>query len=212
MAIGPLYRCILEVAREQGVDVEAVLREAGMTPASLVAPGTRLSPGEIFQHVSGRIRQVSTSETDSPFCSAANGFFQGLLGDLAKSAVRRISRECYDRTYRVPHQARYNSKTSKYGGGQSPLYGSHLIVFQHDEVLPELREDQMHDAAMRLSEIMVEEEMYYCPDLVEACKAPPALMRKWYKGAEPAYRRGGMKPADANDVLVPWEPTIKKAA
>lgn len=168
--------------------------------------GSRLSPGEIFQHVSGRIRQVATSDTESPFCSAANGFFQGLLGDLAKSAVRRISRECYDRTYVVPRQARFNSKTSKYGGGQSPLYGSHLIVFQHDEVLPELIESQAHDAAMRLSEIMVEEEMFYCPDLTEACLAPPALMRRWYKGAEPRYARGGKKPADADDILIPWEP------
>src|SRR5690606_31806601 len=106
-----------------------------------------------------------------------------LLGDLAKAAVRRISRECYDRNYRVPEYAHENSKKSKYAGGQSPLYGSHLIVFQHDEVIPELVESQAHDAAMRLSEIMIEEEMFYCPDLVAACKAPPALMRKWYKSA-----------------------------
>lgn len=178
--------------------------------AEVFKPGQRLAPGEIMQHVSGRIRQVVTKDTESPFCSAANGFFQGLLGDLAKAAVRRISRECYDRNYRVPDFAHENSKKSKYGGGQSPLYGSHLIVFQHDEVIPELVESQAHDAAMRLSEIMIEEEMFYCPDLVPACKAPPALMRKWYKGAEPWYKRGGAKPADENDTLVPWEP--KKAA
>lgn len=191
------------------VDPKAIKRWPHL--AEVFKPNTRLSPGEIYQHVSGRIRQVSTSETESPFCSAANGFFQGLLGDLAKAAVRRISRECYDRTYVVPRQAHHNSRTSKYGGAQSPLYGSHLIVFQHDEVLPELIESQAHDAAMRLSEIMVEEEMFYCPDLVEACLAPPALMRKWFKGAEPWYKRGGKKPADENDILVPWEPA-KKAA
>lgn len=177
--------------------------------AEVFRPNSRLAPGEIMQHVSGRIRQVATSDTESPFCSAANGFFQGLLGDLAKSAVRRISRECYDRSYRVPDFAHENSRKSRYGGGQSPLYGSHLIVFQHDEIIPELIEDQAHDAAMRLSEVMIEEMMWYCPDLAPAAKAPPALMRKWYKGAEPKYAISGKdEPANENDKLVPWEPKI----
>lgn len=155
------------------------------------APGTQLAPAEIMQHHSGRIRG------GLDYCSAANGFFQGLLGDLAKDAVRQISRECYDNTYRVPEMRYFNSVKSPYAGMQSPLYGSHLIVFQHDEVIPELVESQMHDAAVRLSEVMVDSMRFYCPDLVSAAKAPPSLMRKWFKSAEPVY---------SNGKLIPWEP------
>jgi hypothetical protein len=156
------------------------------------APGTQLEPGQIMQHHSGRLRG------GLDYCAAANGFFQALLGDLAKSALNRISRECYDRTYRVPETAHYNSKKSAYAGGQSPLYGSHVIAFLHDEILGELPEDQAHDAATRISEVMVEEMMYFCPDLAPAAKAPPTLMAKWFKQAEPVYNKAGK--------LIPWEP------
>lgn len=155
------------------------------------APGTQLSPAEIMQHHSGRIRG------GLDYCAAANGFFQGLLGDIAKSALRRVSRECYDRTYRVPDMAHPNNKRSAYAGIQSPLYGSHVVVFQHDELIPELIEDNAHDAAMRISEVMIEEMQFYCPDLAPAAKAPPALMRRWLKSAEPVFSNGR---------LVPWEP------
>lgn len=154
-------------------------------------PGQQLNPGEIVQHHSGRIRG------GTEYTSAANGFTQGLLGDLAKSAVRRVSRECYDKTYRVPTQAHANSKPSKYAGSRSPLYGSHLIAFLHDEILAELPQNEAHDAAQRISEIMVEEEMYYCPDMINACKAPPALMRVWTKLAEPKF--------DSSGKLIPWD-------
>lgn len=173
--------------------------------AEVITPG-RLAPGEIMQHVSGRIRQVVGGADDSPFCKAANGFFQGLLADAAKSALRRISRECYDRTTRVPAMAHANSVVSRYGGGASPLWGSRPIVFQHDEIISEHPSSIAHDAAMRVSEIMVEELRWYCPDLASACKAEPTLMRRWYKGASARYARGGDKPADASDRLVPWEP------
>jgi hypothetical protein len=43
MAIGPLYRCFLEVARTRGVDVDAVLAKAGLSARQLLA---RTSPGE----------------------------------------------------------------------------------------------------------------------------------------------------------------------
>lgn len=161
------------------------------------APWTQLAPGEIMQHVSGRIRGVSTSEGRN---ALANGFFQGLLADAAKSALRRIVRECYDRTVRVASQFRWNSNVSAYAGGPSPLFGSRTIVFQHDEVLPEFPESVAHDAVIRTSEIMVEELRYYCPDLADAVRAEPALMRKWYKGAEMVKNSAGR--------IIPWEPKI----
>jgi AraC-like DNA-binding protein len=44
MAIGPLYRCFIEVARERGVDVARLLADFGLSEATLVDPATRLSP------------------------------------------------------------------------------------------------------------------------------------------------------------------------
>lgn len=152
----------------------------------------RLAPGEIMQHVSGRVRGGLDAT------SMANGFFQGLLADLAKSALRRISRECYDSTIKVPAFAHENSKKSAYAGGRSPLFGHRPIVFAHDEIICEHPESEAHDGATRISEIMVEEMAFYCPDMVAACAAEPTLMKRWYKGAT-AVR-------DANGKLIPWEP------
>jgi hypothetical protein len=154
-------------------------------------PGERLAPGEIMQHVSGRIRGGVT------FTSAANGFFQGLLADACKSALRRAARECYDRTYIVPAFAHENSERSKYAGARSPLFGSRPIVFAHDEIIFEHPEAIAHDAVMRVSEIMVEELRYYCPDVAAACRAEPTLMRKWFKQATKVVHNGR---------VVPWEP------
>jgi AraC-like DNA-binding protein len=44
MAIGPLYRPFLELAREARVDVAGVLAELGLTEAQVLQPSTRLSP------------------------------------------------------------------------------------------------------------------------------------------------------------------------
>jgi hypothetical protein len=59
---------------------------------------------------------------------------------------------------------------------------------------------------MRVSEIMVEELMWYCPDMVKACAAEPTLMSRWYKGATPVWKVGGKKRSGPDDILVPWEP------
>lgn len=167
--------------------------------------GQCLAPGEIMQHVSGRIRNVATAQTESPFCSAANGFFQGLLGDVAKAALRRVSRECYDRTVRVPSMAHANSRPSAYAGGTSPLYGSHMIGFFHDELFMEHPIPMAHDGAMRTSEIMTEELRHYCPDVAATAAAEPTLMLRWLKNAAPRWRDGGEKQKGPDDRLVPWE-------
>lgn len=162
--------------------------------------GHQLAAGEIMQHVSGRVRGGLN------FMAAANGWFQGLLADVTKAALRRISWECYDRSIRVPSQLYANSVPSRYAGIVSPLFGSRPIVFQHDEVILEHRLDMGHDGATRTSEIMVDELRHYCPDLADACSAEPTLMKSWHKGASPVWARGGSKPADVNDRLIPWEP------
>jgi hypothetical protein len=131
--------------------------------------------GWMEQHVSKRIRGGVS------FTSAANGYFQGLAADGAKLALYRTSRECYvDRT--------------------SALYGSRVILFAHDELIVEVPEAQAHEAAARVSAVMVQAMREFVPDVVVT--AEPALMRRWYKGAEPKHVDGR---------LVPWEPE-KKAA
>lgn len=152
----------------------------------------RLAPGEVMQHVSGRIRGGLA------FCEAANTFFQGLLADIAKAALRRISWECYDRGVGVPEYLHENSVRSEFAGSESPLYGSRVIVFQHDEMIAEHPEAIAHEAATRISEVMRDEMRRYCPDLAGAAKAGPTLMRRWYKSAD--------KVEDANGRLIPWEP------
>lgn len=125
----------------------------------------------ITQHVSRRVRG------GVGFCDGANGYFSGLASDGAKLALCRVAKEQFtDRS--------------------SPLYGSRTIPFLHDELIGESDESVAHEAAHRVSEIMIASMREFTPDVV--IEAPPALMRKWYKGADPVY--------DANGRLVPWEP------
>lgn len=46
MAIGPLYRPFVDMARELGVDIDAVLTEHDLSYAQLISPDTRLDPDQ----------------------------------------------------------------------------------------------------------------------------------------------------------------------
>jgi DNA polymerase-1 len=128
--------------------------------------------GEVVQHYSGRIRG------GVDFTSAANGYFQAFLADITGRAQCRVWHEQYvDR--------------------RSVLYGTRSILFAHDELFGETPEDIAADAANRVAEIMVEEFREACPDFAAACKAEPALARRWYKSMSPVFVDGK---------LVPWEP------
>jgi hypothetical protein len=197
---GKAYFGYINECIDEGMLITAEMLERWPWLKPWFRPNERLAPGEVMQLVSGRVRG------GADYCALANGFFQGLLADAAKSALRRASRECYDRTLRIPPMAHPNSRPSAYGGLESPMLGSRIIVFQHDEVIPEVPIAQAHDSMMRLSEIMVEELMWYCPDLRDACAAEPALMTRWLKGAIPWWRDGGKKRKGPDDRLVPWEP------
>jgi hypothetical protein len=155
----------------------------------------------VVQHMSKRLRSFRKGQVDSdgePINSGnaiANGYFQALLADAAKNALMAATRECYDRTTIV--ESHTNTRSS-FEGGPSPLFGSRIIVFQHDELVCEHPESVAHEAATRVSEIMVEALRLACPDLAPACEAEPALMRKLYKGAK--------KVVDASGRLQPWAP------
>lgn len=160
--------------------------------------GKRLDPGQVMLHVS-RILRGGVG-----FCDGANGFFQALLARAAKLAFTRIQRECTDVTCRVPDMLYGNSVRSAYANGPSPLLGARAIVLQHDETLAEIPRSVEHDGATRQSEIMRDTLRHTCPDMAPACRAEPALQLSWLKAATPWYARGGAKPADASDRLVPW--------
>ena len=108
--------------------------------------------------------------------SAANFQFQGLAAQGAKLAVVELTREMYLDT-------------------ASPLYGSRLVIFAHDETIIEAPLEKLHEAAHRQAQVMVEQMKRVIPDVRVA--AEPAAMLNWYKEAKPVYVGGK---------LVPWEP------
>lgn len=128
------------------------------------------SRGTLTQLLSGRVRGRVT------YTQAANSYFQGLAADCSKAALWEVSRRCYA----VPSSA---------------LYGCRVWNFVHDEIILEAPEHRAHEAALELQQIMVE-EMEKFTEHVPA-RATAAIMRRWYKEAEPVYVDGR---------LVPWEP------
>jgi DNA polymerase I-like protein with 3'-5' exonuclease and polymerase domains len=133
-----------------------------------------MDPGDesLEQFISKRRRAGLTGP------SGANTLFQGLAADGAKRAVIALTEEMYlDRS--------------------SPLYGSRLVVFAHDETILEVPEATAHEAAHRQAEVMIAKMKEVVPGV--RVTAEPALMRKWLKGAETKYNEAGR--------LVPWEPT-----
>lgn len=125
----------------------------------------------IRQFQSGRVRgEVSYTE-------ACNGYFSALANDGAGDAVFQVSREMYA----VPH---------------SPLYGSRIAVFPHDEIVAETPQGYGHEAGYRLAAVMNETMQRWIPDI--PISSEPALMRRYYKGAETVK--------DANGRLTVWTP------
>lgn len=131
--------------------------------------------GSVTQLRSGRVRG------DVNFTAAANGYFQALAADGAKCALARVSREMYLDT-------------------QSPMYGSRVVLFAHDELVASVPEDRAHESALRMAEVMVEGMRVYVPDVHVAVE--PALMRRYSKSAGPVY--------GADRRLVAWEDRPQK--
>ncbi len=156
----------------------------------------------VMQHFSKRLRgfkhgQVD-AETGEPINSGnaiANTYFSALIADSAKNALCAITRECYDRTHVVRSFTQY---TSRFEGSTSPLFGTRIPVFQHDETIGDHPEDVAPEAATRQAELMEEALRIACPDMHKAVKVQPTLMRAWHKGAQPVY--------DTSGRLTVWEP------
>ena len=110
------------------------------------------------------------------YTEACNSLFQGLAADAAKNAGFLVAKACYVET-------------------DSPLFGSRIVNFVHDEIIIETPESGAHEAAEELAKLMVEGASVLLPDVPP--KAEPLLMRRWSKQAKPLYDERGR--------LVPWD-------
>lgn len=112
------------------------------------------------------------------YTSAANHFFQSLAAVGAKRAVVAMTGEMYQ--------------------DNSPLLGSRLCIFAHDETIidiPDAGVDAVDAAARRQAAVMVEQMKTVVPDV--AIKAEPALMRYWSKDAKEVKDEKGR--------YIPWD-------
>jgi hypothetical protein len=130
-------------------------------------PGS--SKATIVQLYSGRVRGGCT------FTSACNTYFQGLGADAAKAALYCVVKACYT-------------------DEASPLYGSRVVNFIHDEVIIECDESTCHECAVELARLMEEGArpwFPHCPPKVDE----PVVMRYWSKSAKQVWK---------DKRLVPW--------
>ncbi|MCC6806776.1 MAG: hypothetical protein IT381_05095, partial [Deltaproteobacteria bacterium] len=133
------------------------------------------SAGGEATYVDARSGFVSGGCGYSDFC---NRHFQTPAAVGATAALWRYVRECYDERL------------------ATPLLGSRVTAFVHDEVRAEHPIECASEAADRGRELMIEVMQPVTPGV--KVKASTALMSRWYKGAKEVR--------DAHGRLVPWEP------
>ncbi len=117
------------------------------------------------------------------YTEACNSFFQGLGADATAAAGWRISKACYiDR--------------------KSPLFGSRIVNYIHDEFIVETDIANAAEAAEELSRLMVAGARPWIPDV--KLQAEPCLMTAWSKEAKTIR--------DVTGRLLPWSPEPLKVA
>ena len=110
------------------------------------------------------------------YTEGCNYEFQNAAAWAAKQALFDVAYECYvDKG--------------------TPLYGTRPVAFIHDEIVAEVPEATAHEASHRLAEVMCAAAQKHAETV--PMTASPALMARWYKGAEAVYENGR---------LVPWQP------
>lgn len=139
-------------------------------------------PGVVPRHLDrtdvARLWKCGVDRGGLDYSSLANTWFSSLAAVGAKDALWHVGRECY-----IPGTV---------------LYGTRPVTFQHDEIVASHPEDVAPEAADRVAEIMETRMKEYIPDVAEHFHVEAALMRKWYKEAEPVRGDDGR--------LKVWEP------
>lgn len=122
---------------------------------------------------------VGRQRGNCSFTEACNSYFQGLAADAACAAGFLISRACYvDKT--------------------SPLFGSRISNFIHDEFVVETNDDTgAPEAAEELARLMVTGAQPFIPDVPPIVEV--LLSRQWSKRAKPMR--------DTRGRLIPWSAT-----
>lgn len=110
--------------------------------------------------------------------SGANTLFSGLLADMTKESLWQLSKECYVDPV-------------------SPLFGSRILVYTHDETIIEMPEDGFRKAAARHAEIMLMFKDKYLPDV--ALRAKPAVARYWSKDMADVWKDGELQIWEGNE-------------
>jgi hypothetical protein len=128
------------------------------------------SGGSITQLRTGRLR-AGVGLPD-----ACNTLFQGLAADGGKEAGWRLTKSMF-----LDHA--------------SPIWGSRIVNFVHDEFITSAPLDRLHEVLFAQTEKILEGMAQLTPDVPPT--ATPAAMRRWTKSAETVY--------DSKGQLVPWE-------
>ncbi len=116
--------------------------------------------GSIKQLRSNRVRSIEGPKAYTALC---NSFFQGLGADATGHAGWLVWKACYvDR--------------------ESPLYGSRIVNYIHDEIIAETPEARAPAAAEELSRLMVLGASKWIPDI--KLQAEPCIMTVWSKEAK----------------------------
>lgn len=163
----------VELAREQ-YGIEVTEQEAERDKARWIKTW-RMRP--FFDYVKHRVDFFGWLELPRSrrvrgglsFCSAANYLFQGPAADGACYAHFLVSQACYTQR-------------------RSPLYGSRIVNFMHDELILEMLKDHAADAAQELDRLMCQGMAAFLPDI--SITTSPALMPRWSKKAQPVYVDG----------------------
>jgi DNA polymerase-1 len=139
--------------------------------------------GATFRHFySGRVRG------NAPYCAACNSLFQGLGADATGNALFLISEACYTPTPCLACDGAANGcGWCKRSGmpGVSPMYGTRLVNYVHDDNILECPEERGHEVAHELVRNMVKGAAPYIPDVPATAK--PQLSRYWSKDAKQVW-------------------------
>lgn len=130
--------------------------------------GKRGGPGAAFVHLFTERRRAGVHYT-----AACNSPFQGLGADATGHAGFLISRAMYCERL-------------------SPLFGSRLVNYVHDEFIGEAHVDRYEQAAFAMVDLMKRGANVYLPD-VPFTEIEPVAMARWSKDAKSIIKNGSLE-------------------